>query len=81
MFYMWEPANPRERADFEEDLIASTNENLYLTTLPFKTNDVTSLKGGPTMMTSFAEERHRFLFQNLLFDPDDFDLGAVIDDC
>ena len=26
---MWEPANPRERADFEEDLIASTNENLY----------------------------------------------------
>jgi len=28
-FYMWEPANPRERADFEEDLIASTNEKLY----------------------------------------------------
>ena len=28
-FYMWEPANPGERADFEEDLIASTNENLY----------------------------------------------------
>lgn len=28
-FYIWEPANPREREDFEEDLIASTNENLY----------------------------------------------------
>ena len=28
-FYMWEPANPGERADFEEDLIASTNEKLY----------------------------------------------------
>ena len=27
--YMWEPANPTERADFEEDLIASTNENNY----------------------------------------------------
>ena len=27
--YMWEPANPNERADFEEDLIASTNENNY----------------------------------------------------
>lgn len=27
--YMWEPANPCERADFEEDLIASTNERLY----------------------------------------------------
>lgn len=26
---MWEPANPTERADFEEDLIASTNERLY----------------------------------------------------
>lgn len=28
-FYMWEPADPFERADFEEDLIASTNEKLY----------------------------------------------------
>ena len=28
-FYMWEPANPVDRADFEEDVIASTNENLY----------------------------------------------------
>lgn len=28
-FYMWEPADPYERADFEEDLIASTNEKLY----------------------------------------------------
>lgn len=27
--YMWEPANPMERADFEEDLIASTNERNY----------------------------------------------------
>lgn len=36
-FYMWEPANPTERADFEEDLIASTNENLYLTPLASKT--------------------------------------------
>lgn len=27
--YMWEPANPTERADFEEDLIASTNERNY----------------------------------------------------
>ena len=27
--YMWEPANPTERADFEADLIASTNENNY----------------------------------------------------
>ena len=35
-FYMWEgPANPVERADFEEDLIASTNENLYQKPLEF----------------------------------------------
>lgn len=32
---MWEPANPRERADFEEDVIASTNENLYQNSLFF----------------------------------------------
>ena len=33
---MWEgPANPVERADFEEDLIASTNENLYQKPLEF----------------------------------------------
>ena len=32
-FYMWEPANPEEGADFEEDFIASTNEKLYQTPL------------------------------------------------
>lgn len=35
-FYMWEPSNPMERAAFEEDLIASTNENLYVNPLPCK---------------------------------------------
>ena len=28
-FYMWEPANPGERDDFEEDVIASTSEVVY----------------------------------------------------
>lgn len=35
-FYMWEPSNPMERAAFEEDLIASTNENLYQNPLSCK---------------------------------------------
>lgn len=28
-FYMWEGVNPRESADFENDIIASTNEVTY----------------------------------------------------
>ena len=37
---MWEPSNPHERAAFEEDLIASTNENLYQHPLPCKMTKV-----------------------------------------
>ena len=34
--YMWEPANPRERADFEEDVIRSTDPNLFQAPLTCK---------------------------------------------
>lgn len=57
-FYMWEPVNPRERADFEEDVIASTNENLYVNPLPGKA------------MKRFAASDDELFFRSPLFDSD-----------
>ena len=35
-FYMWESQNPHDELDFERDLIASTNENIYQNNLQIR---------------------------------------------